>query len=136
MDLWNYCFNIFRTTIRSSVNSTENISETEFLNKVENNEVKSVTFVTNAGYAEVELNNSTKNTPSLNFRYSDIKDVKEQIRLRNSDNHQIIIDSREENKMFGEILGWILPLRYLYWNLVLYYEENEWWSWRWWRSDF
>ena len=39
-----------------------------------------------------------------------IKDVKEQIRLRNSDNHQIIIDSREENRMFGEILGWILPL--------------------------
>ena len=94
----------------SSVNSTENISETEFLNKVENNEVKSVTFVTNSGYAEVVLNNSTKNTPSLNFRYSDIKDVKEQIRLRNSDNHQIIIDSREENKIFGEILGWIYHL--------------------------
>ena len=77
----------------TSIDSTKNISETEFLNKVENNEVKSVVFVTNAGYAEVELNNSTKNTPSLNFRYSDIKDVKEQIRLRNSDNHQIIIDS-------------------------------------------
>ena len=94
----------------TSIDSTKNISETEFLNKVENNEVKSVVFVTNAGYAEVELKNSTKNTPSLNFRYSDIKDVKEQIRLRNSDNHQIIIDSKEENKIFGEILGWILPL--------------------------
>ena len=84
-----------------------NISETEFLNKVENNEVKSVTFVTNAGYAEVEMNNSTK---GFNFRYSDIKYLKEQIRLRNSDNHQIIIDAKEESKMFGEIFGWTLPL--------------------------
>ena len=93
----------------TSVNTSQSITETEFLNKVENNEVKSVTFVTNAGYAEVELNNST-NSSKLQFRYSDIKDVKEQIRLKNSDNYQIIIDSREENRMFGEILSWILPL--------------------------
>ena len=93
----------------TSVNTSQSITETEFLNKVENNEVKSVTFVTNSGYAEVELNNST-NSSKLQFRYSDIKDVKEQIRLKNSDNYQIIIDSREENRMFGEILSWILPL--------------------------
>ena len=34
----------------TSVNTSKSITETEFLNKVENNEVKSVTFVTNAGY--------------------------------------------------------------------------------------
>ena len=93
----------------TSINTSQSITETEFLNKVENNEIKSVTFVTNAGYAEVELNNNT-NSSKLQFRYSDIKDVKEQIRLKNSDNYQIIIDSREENRMFGEILSWILPL--------------------------
>tara|TARA_B100001287_G_scaffold274270_1_gene279255 strand:+ start:3998 stop:5920 length:1923 start_codon:yes stop_codon:yes gene_type:complete len=93
----------------TSVNTSKSITETEFLNKVENNEVKSVTFVTNAGYAEVELNNNT-NSSKLRFRYSDIRDVKEQIRLKNSENYQIIIDSREENRMFGEILSWILPL--------------------------
>ena len=70
----------------SSINTSQSITETEFLNKVENNEVKSVTFVTNAGYAEVELNNSS-NSSKLQFRYSDIKDVKEQIRLKNSDNY-------------------------------------------------
>jgi len=86
----------FSSCFLFSSNNTEFLSETEFLNKVENNEVKSVTFVTNSGYAEVVLNNSTKNTPSLNFRYSDIKDVKEQIRLRNSENQQIIISAREE----------------------------------------
>ena len=64
----------------TSVNTSQSITETEFLNKVENNEVKSVTFVTN-GYVEVELNNST-NSSKLQFRYSDIKDVKEQIRLK------------------------------------------------------
>ena len=94
----------------TSINPSENITETEFLNKVENNDVKSVTFVTNAGYAEVELINNASNTPKLHFRYSDIKDVKEQIRLKNSDDYQIIIDSREENRMFGEILSWIFPL--------------------------
>ena len=93
----------------TSVNTSKSITETEFLNKVENNEVKSVTFVTNAGYAEVVLNNNT-NSSKLRFRYSDIRDVKEQIRLKNSENYQIIIDSREENRMFGEILSWILPL--------------------------
>ena len=89
----------------TSMQPTESISETEFLNKVENNEVKSVTFVTNSGYAEVELLNSSNNSKLLSFRYSDIKDVKEQIRLRNTDNHEIIIDSKEENNLFGEILG-------------------------------
>ena len=70
---------------------------------MENNEVKSVTFVTNSGYAEVELLNSSNNSKLLSFRYSDIKDVKEQIRLRNTDDHEIIIDSKEENNLFGEI---------------------------------
>ena len=104
----------------TSINTSQSITETEFLNKVENNEIKSVTFVTNAGYAEVELNNNT-NSSKLQFRYSDIKDVKEQIRLKNSDNYQIIIDSREENRMFGEILSWILPLVFFVgiWILIM-----------------
>ena len=111
---------IFLVIQFSSVNTSQSITETEFLNKVENNEVKSVTFVTNAGYAEVELNNST-NSSKLQFRYSDIKDVKEQIRLKNSENYQIIIDSREENRMFGEILSWILPLVFfiVIWILIM-----------------
>ena len=40
----------------TSTNSAEEVSETEFLKKVENQEVKKVTFVTNSNYAEVELN--------------------------------------------------------------------------------
>ena len=96
----------------TSLRTTDTISETEFLNKVENNEVISVIFVTNAGYAEVELNNSTKDDPILRFRYSDIKDVKEQIRLLKSDDHRIDISSKEENTMFSDILGWILPLAF------------------------
>ena len=91
----------------TSLRTTDTISETEFLNKVENNEVISVIFVTNAGYAEVELNNSTKDDPILRFRYSDIKDVKEQIRLLKSDDHQIDIDSKEENtKILAITAGW------------------------------
>jgi ATP-dependent metalloprotease FtsH len=96
----------------TSLRTTDTISETEFLNKVENNEVISVIFVTNAGYAEVELNNSTKDAPILRFRYSDIKDVKEQIRSKQSNDQQIDIDSKEENTMFSDILGWILPLAF------------------------
>ena len=73
------------------------ISETEFLNKAENNEVISVTFVINAEYAEVELNNSTKDAPILRFRYSDIKDVKEKMRSKQSNDQQIDINAKEEN---------------------------------------
>ena len=94
----------------TSINPSENITETEFLNKVENNDVKSVTFVTNAGYAEVELRNREDFPPHLKFRLSDIKDIKEQIRLKQTNDYKIEIDSREENKIFGEIIGWILPL--------------------------
>ena len=94
----------------SSVTTVEEISETEFFNKVENNEIKKVIFVTNAGYAEVELRNREDFPPHLKFRLSDIKDIKEQIRLKQTNDYKIEIDSREENKIFGEIIGWILPL--------------------------
>ena len=94
----------------SSVTTVEEISETEFFNKVENNEIKKVIFVTNAGYAEVELRNREDFPPHLKFRLSDIKDIKEQIRLKQTNDYTIEIDSREENKILGEIIGWILPL--------------------------
>ena len=94
----------------SSVTTVEEISETEFFNKVENNEIKKVIFVTNAGYAEVELRNREDFPPHLKFRLSDIKYIKEQIRLKQTNDYKIEIDSREENKIFGEIIGWILPL--------------------------
>jgi hypothetical protein len=110
----------------TSLRTTDTISETEFLNKVENNEVISVIFVTNAGYAEVELNNSTKDAPILRFRYSDIKDVKEQIRSKQSNDQQIDIDSKEENTMFSDILGWILPLAFfIFIPLISYFKIYE-----------
>tara|TARA_B000000532_G_scaffold244071_1_gene242259 strand:+ start:7843 stop:9762 length:1920 start_codon:yes stop_codon:yes gene_type:complete len=104
----------------NSANPSQSITETEFLNKVENNEVKSVTFVTNAGYAEVELNNST-NSSKLQFRYSDIRYIREQIDLKNPDNYKIEIKNKEENRIFGEILGWILPLVFFVgiWILIM-----------------
>ena len=101
-----------------SLGAAETISETEFLKKVEENEVESVTFVTNAGYAEVKLKNSTENNSVLSFRYSDIKDVKEQIRSKQSNDQQIDINSKEENTMFSDILGWILPLAFFIFCLV------------------
>ena len=81
---------------------------------------------------EVELNNSI-NSSKLRFRYSDIKDVKEQIRLKNSENYQIIIDSREENRMFGEILSWILPLIIFIgiWIFIMRRMGGGSWWWRW-----
>ena len=94
----------------SSVTTVEEISETEFFNKIENNEIKKVIFVTNAGYAEVELRNREDFPPHLKFRLIDIKDIKEQIRLKQTNDYKIEIDSREENKILGEIIGWILPL--------------------------
>ena len=94
----------------TSMNSAEEINETEFFKKVENKEVKKVTFVTNSNYAEVELNNSNENAPKLTFIVTDIKDIKEQIREKQTDNYVVEIGAREESKFFGEILSWILPL--------------------------
>ena len=68
----------------------------DFFNKVENQEVKTVTFITNKNYAEVELNNGSY----VNFRYSEIRYVKEQIGLKQSDNYQINIDIRTESPYF------------------------------------
>jgi len=80
----------------SNTDNTVFLSETEFLKKVENDEVRLVIFVTNAGYAEVSLNNSTKDTPRFKIKYTDYQDLNEKIRLRKSDNHQVIIEDREE----------------------------------------
>ena len=88
----------FSSCFLFSSNNTVLLSESEFLKKVENHEIKSVTFVTNTGYAEVKLNNSTKDTPSFIHYYSNYQDLNEKIRLKNPDNYQIIIEARAENR--------------------------------------
>ena len=93
-----------------SIPSPKEITETEFLKKVENQEVKKVTFVTNSNYAEVELNNISEKAPKLIFIVTDIKDIKEQIREKQTNDYVVEIGAREESKLFGEILSWILPL--------------------------
>ena len=69
---------------------------------------------------KVELNNST-NSSKLQFRYSDIRYIREQIDLKNPDNYKIEIKNKEENRIFGEILGWILPLVFFVgiWILIM-----------------
>ncbi len=94
----------------TSTNSAKEISETEFFKKVENQEIRKVIFVTNSNYAEVELNNSKENVPELTFIVTDIKDIKEQIREKQTNDYVVEIGAREESKLFGEILSWILPL--------------------------
>ena len=101
---------IFLALQFSSANSAEEISETEFFKKVENQDVKKVTFVTNANYAEVELKNSTEKVPKMIFIVTDMKDIKEQIREKQTNDYVVEIGAREESKLFGEILSWILPL--------------------------
>ena len=51
-------------------NKTNEICLSDFFHKVENKEIKRVTFVTNKNYAEVELNNSNKNPPQFTFKVS------------------------------------------------------------------
>lgn len=93
-----------------SIASQKEITETEFLKKVENQEVKKVTFVTNSNYAEIELKNISEKAPKLIFTVTDIKDIKEQIREKQTNDYVVEIGAREESKLFGEILSWILPL--------------------------
>jgi len=61
----------------SSCNKRKNISQNEFLNKVENNEVKSITFLNSSGYAEVELLNNPGQFMYL--KDSDILEIKKNI---------------------------------------------------------
>jgi len=94
----------------TSTNSAKDITETAFLEEVEKKNVKKVTFVTNSNYAEVELNNSNESSPQMTFTVTDIKDIKEQIREKQTDDYIVEIGAREESKFFGEMLSWILPL--------------------------
>ena len=95
----------------TSTNSSETISQSEFLEKVEKNEIKSVVFVTNAGYAKVELRNNE--TKKLTFKYGDYEYINKKIdKIEENKKVENLIgrDDDPENKLFGEILSWILPL--------------------------
>lgn len=78
-----------------SFNSTEKITETSLLSKIENREVKKITFVENSNgttTGEVELINKSTKPPHLLVHVPDIKDLKEQIRLKESDGYEVEID--------------------------------------------
>ena len=95
----------------TSISSEEEISVKDFLDKVEKEEVKSVTFVTNAGYAKVELKSNP--TKKLTFKYNDYGYLQEQIDKKEEEKkpeNKIDRIDDPENKLFGEILSWILPL--------------------------
>ena len=55
------------------------ISQSDFFNKVRNQEVKTVTFIENKNYAEVELNNSNENLLQITFKKTDVIDIKNKI---------------------------------------------------------
>ena len=96
-----------------SFNSTEKITETSLLSKIENREVKKITFVENSNgttTGEVELINKSTKPPHLLVHVPDIKDLKEQIRLKESDGYEVEIDGDIENDWFGGIISWVLPL--------------------------
>ena len=69
--------------------------------------MKSVIFFVNSDYAQIKFHN---NSPSLKFRYSDIKELREKIKTKNLNDHQITIEYREQEKISKSILSWILPL--------------------------
>ena len=74
-------------------NSPEEITETAFLKAVEDQKVKKVIFVTNSNYAEIELNDSTEKAPQQTFKFTEIKDVKEQIREKETDDYKVVCDA-------------------------------------------
>ena len=95
----------------STWQNEEKITKSEFLQKVESNEVKSVTFITNSGYAIVELINS--DNKKRTFKYGDYKYINEQIdkiEEKTNQDQKIIREDEVESKLFGDILSWILPL--------------------------
>ena len=95
----------------STWQNEEKITKSEFLQKVESNEVKSVTFITNSGYAIVELINS--DNKKRTFKYGDYKYINEQIdkiEEKTNQEQKIIREDEVESKLFGDILSWILPL--------------------------
>ena len=95
----------------TSVNPGEEIDQSEFLTKLSNNEIKSVTFVRNTGIAEIEVKDKSERPPHYYFSYGDLQYLNtkmDEIELDASD--PVNRKYRDENQMFGEILSWILPL--------------------------
>jgi len=108
----------------TSVKNGEEISQTEFLSKLRNNEVQSLTFITNTSNAEVEIKNENKSKPHFIFNYGGDTEY-----LNNKIDNIILEESldpisvsyKQENQMFGEVLSWILPLVFFIgiWFLIM-----------------
>jgi cell division protease FtsH len=97
-----------------SFNSTAKIDETTLLEKIENREVKKVTFVKNANgmttHAEVELINSDTKPPHFKFEITNDEYLLDQIQKKETDGYKVSIDARTDKDWFGGIISWILPL--------------------------
>ena len=102
---------IFLALQFSSINHGEEINETEFFLKLENNEINSITFVRNTGIAEVEVKDNNKPSPHYYFSYGDLQYLNTKIdNIQDKNSERVNRKYRDENQMFGEVLGWILPL--------------------------
>ena len=102
---------IFLALQFSSINHGEEINETEFFLKLENNEINSITFVRNTGIAEVEVKYNNKPSPHYYFSYGDLQYLNTKIdNIQDKNSERVNRKYRDENQMFGEVLGWILPL--------------------------
>tara|TARA_B100001029_G_C14973655_1_gene401752 strand:+ start:427 stop:786 length:360 start_codon:yes stop_codon:yes gene_type:complete len=82
------------------------ILKEEFFNKIENNEVKSVTFFSNSDYAEISFYNNKKNKK---YTYYNIKDLRSKL-----NNYQIDINYEEKEKPTQSILSWIASLFFVF----------------------
>ena len=96
-------------------NNLEEISENQLLNKVRNEEVKKITFVTNADpvFAEIELKDNSSNGPQFKYILSGkIQDTKDLIRnqIPKDSESELDFTSRAQSEWFGNILSWIIPL--------------------------
>jgi ATP-dependent metalloprotease FtsH len=108
----------------TSINLTEEITQTEFLQKLKNNEVEAITFVTNTGNAEIEIKNNTDKKPHFFFNYggdSEYLNNKIDLIITEGSLDNISVGYRQENQMFGEVLSWILPLVFFVgiWFLIM-----------------
>ena len=108
----------------TSINPAKEITQTEFLQKLKNNEVNAITFVTNTGNAEIEIKNNTDKKPHFVFNYggdSEYLNNKIDLIITEGSLDNISVGYRQENQMFGEVLSWILPLVFFVgiWFLIM-----------------
>ena len=108
----------------TSINPAKEITQTEFLQKLKNNEVDAITFVTNTGNAEIEIKNNTDKKPHFVFNYggdSEYLNNKIDLIITEGSLDNISVGYRQENQMFGEVLSWILPLVFFVgiWFLIM-----------------